>query len=230
MPFCTKCGAEVNGRFCIKCGSPVAAPATPAAPDVSPDAATRLAMPAAMPSRPAAPPPPAAPAAPAAAAPVRKKTSPLVWILVAVLGLFFLIGVAVVGAGFFFVHKAKQAGFDPDLMKSNPGLAITKMLTAANPDIEVVRVDDGKGLITLREKSTGKTTTVDFEAVKQGRISFTDDKGESVTFGGDGNGFEAKSSTGASVTQSHPSGVCTGQNRGPLSTVNPPFSIAVARS
>ena len=175
MPFCTKCGSEVQGRFCVKCGSPVAGVAAP--PPAPPMAA-------------------AAPPVMPGAAPVKKGTSPLVWILVAVLGLFMLIGIGIVGAGIFFVHKVKQAGFDPELMKKNPGLAVTKMIAAANPDLEVVRVDESRGVITLREKSTGKTTTVDFDAVKEGHITFKDDKGESVTFSGDSGKMEVKSSTG----------------------------------
>ncbi|HWQ55045.1 MAG TPA: hypothetical protein VN442_15265 [Bryobacteraceae bacterium] len=124
----------------------------------------------------------------AAAPPAKKKTSPLVWVLVAVVGLFILVGIGVVGAGFYVVHKARQAGLDPDLMQSNPALAVTKMLAAANPDIEVVRVDEGRGLITLREKSSGKTTTVDFEQIKKGRISFSEEGKDAVTFEAQGEG------------------------------------------
>lgn len=174
MAFCTSCGADVPGKFCVKCGTPVAASA-PAA-EVPPPAAPPAAV-----QRPVM-------SAPAAAPPVKKKTSPLVWVLVAVVGLFILVSVAVVGAGIFVVHKAKQAGLDPDLMKNNPALAVTKMLAAANPDIEVVRVDEGRGLITLREKSSGKTTTVDFEDIKKGRISFTGEGNEAVTFEAEGEG------------------------------------------
>ena len=192
MPFCTKCGAEVQGRFCVKCGAPAAAPAAPA--PAAPPPAVRP---------PAAMSPPAGMSAPPAM-PVKKRTSPLVWILVALVTVFVLIGVSVIAAGFFLVHKAKQAGLDPDLMRKNPGLAVTKMLAAVNPDIEVVRIDEGKGLITLMEKKTGKRTTVDFEAVKQGRISFKDDKGEAVTFeskgSGDSGSFQIKSSTGETFT------------------------------
>ncbi len=32
MPFCASCGAQVEGRFCAKCGSPVAAAPTPPPP------------------------------------------------------------------------------------------------------------------------------------------------------------------------------------------------------
>jgi hypothetical protein len=145
--------------------------------------------------------PSAAVAAPAysAGAPARKKTSPWVWVAVAVVGLFVLLGVAIAGLGFYAVHKAKQAGLDTGLIQRNPGLAVAKMVVAANPDLEVLRLDEGKGLITLREKSTGKTTTVDFEAVKQGRITFRDDKGESFSINSDSGGMEMKSSSGESV-------------------------------
>jgi hypothetical protein len=170
MAFCTSCGAEVQGRFCVKCGASAGAPA-------------------------AAPPPAQAPPSPAV--PGKKKTSPLVWVLVAVVGFFVFVGLAVVGLGFFAVHKAKQAGFDPDLMQRNPGLAVTKMIAGANPDIDVVRVDEGRGLITLREKSSGKVITVDFDAVKEGRISFREEGGDAVTFEAKGSGgsgsFEVKS-------------------------------------
>ncbi len=171
MPFCTTCGAEVQGSFCVKCGSPAAGAA--------PAASTPMAA--------AAPP----------AAVQKKKSSPLVWILVGVVALFVLVGVAVIGAGFFVVHKAKQAGLDPGLMEKNPALAVTKMLAAVNPDIEVVRVDERRGLITLREKSSGKVTTVDFEDVKRGRIRFQEEGKEAVTLEARGSGesgsFEVKS-------------------------------------
>ncbi len=162
MPFCTTCGTNVEGKFCVKCGTPVGASA-------------------AQPGRaPAAP----APAAPVQAAPARKKTSPLVWVLVALLGLFLLVAIGVVAGGFFLVHKAKQAGLDPSLWEKNPGLAATKMITAANPDVQVLKTDEDKGIVTLRDKKTGKVYTLDFEAVKEGRIKFQEEGGEAVSFGG----------------------------------------------
>jgi hypothetical protein len=105
--------------------------------------------------------------------------SPIVVILLVLGGLFVLGVVGVVGAGVFFVHKAKQAGLDPDLMKKNPGLAAAKMIAAVNPDVEVVRVDEGSGKITLREKSSGKTITMDFDELKKGHITFSDESGKS---------------------------------------------------
>ncbi len=158
MPFCTTCGTNVEGKFCVKCGTPAGAPAVQPGPT------------------------PAA-AAPVQTAPARKKTSPLVWILVALLGLFLLAAIGVVAGGFFLVHKAKQAGLDPALWEKNPGLAATKMITAANPDVQVLKTDEDKGTVTLRDKKTGKVYTLDFEAVKEGRIRLQEEGGETVSLG-----------------------------------------------
>jgi hypothetical protein len=107
------------------------------------------------------------------AAPVQRKTSPLVWVLIIFLGLFVLGGIAVVGTGLFIVHKVRQAGFDPDLMKQNPGLAITKMIASANPDVDVLSTDEGAGKITVRDRKTGKVVTMTFDDAKQGKFSFS---------------------------------------------------------
>lgn len=127
---------------------------------------------------PAAGPPPPAP----------RKTSPIVWILFAVLGLFALGGIAVVGGGLFLVHKARHAGFDADLMRNNPGLATAKLLVATNPDLEVVSSDDGRGLITIRQKSTGKAMMVTFDDMKRGGFTFREDGKDPVTLDARGNG------------------------------------------
>src|ERR1700691_5725419 len=164
MPFCQSCGAQVSGSFCTTCGTRVKAGDTPA------DAASS--------------------AAPVAA----RKISPIVWILIAVLGLFLL---AVVGGGLFLVHKAKQAGFDAELMRNNPGLATARLLAATNPDLEVVSSDDGRGVVTIRQRSTGKTMTVTFDDMKQGKFTFREDGKDAVTLeahgGGDTGSLQMKS-------------------------------------
>jgi hypothetical protein len=158
----------MSGDFCTACGTRAKASDAP----------------------PAAGAPPASPvhSAPNAAPATLRKTSPLVWILVAVLGLFVLFGIAVVGGGLFLVHKAKQAGFDPELMRNNPGLATAKLLAATNPDLEVVSTDDQRGLITIRQKSTGKTMTVNFDEMKRGKLTFREDGKNAVTLEAHGNG------------------------------------------
>ena len=106
----------------------------------------------------------------AGAAPVKRKTSPLVWVLVIILGLFLLGAIAVVGTGLFIVHKVRQAGFDPELMRQNPGLAITKMIAKANPDVDVLNTDESSGKITVRDKKTGKVVTMTFDEAKNSKL------------------------------------------------------------
>ena len=169
MAFCTNCGATVNGAFCPSCGTPAGAPSGPPA----------AARPAGPPAQPAA--------AGGAMPPAKRKTSPIVWVLVIVLGLFVLGGIATVAGGLFIFHKARQAGLDPDLIRRNPGLAVGKMLATANPDVEVVNTDDGAGTITVRDKKTGKVMTMSFDEAKKGKITFKeeggDNKSATVEFG-----------------------------------------------
>ena len=132
--------------------------------------------------------------------PPKKKVSPLVWILAAAAGLVLIVMLVVVAGGLFVFHKARQAGLDPDLMRSNPALAVTKFVTAMNPDVEVLSVDDRKGVIRVREKSTGKVLIMNFEDAKQGKVKFQEDGKEavSITASGDGSSgsVEVKSPEG----------------------------------
>ena len=167
MAFCTNCGATVNGAFCPQCGQPAAS--------------SGQAQPAA--ARPPAPvPPPPVPAYAPGGAPPQRKTSPIVWVLIILVGLFVLGGIAVVGAGWFVVHKVKQAGLDPELMQRNPALAMSKLVAAVNPNLKVLDVNERKGVITVREKSTGKVVTLNFDDVKKGHIVVEDkSEGKSAT-------------------------------------------------
>jgi hypothetical protein len=115
--------------------------------------------------------------------PAVRKTSPIVWILVVVLGLFVLGFIGVVGTGFFIARTAMRAGLDPDLMKRNPGLAMAKLITSVNPDTEVVRTDEGAGTITVRDRKTGKITTMTFDDVKTGKFNMKvqDENGQTAT-------------------------------------------------
>lgn len=130
--------------------------------------------------------PPAA--APAGAAPAKKKTSPLVWVLVGIAGLFVILGLLVVGGGLFVFHKVKQAGLDPDLMQKNPALAMTKFISTMNPDIEVLAVDEGKGTIRVKDKKNGKTFTMNFEDAKRGKFTFQEEGKGAVTLEASGEG------------------------------------------
>jgi hypothetical protein len=126
------------------------------------------------------------PVAPSAAQPPAKKTSPLVWILVGCASLILLAVIVIAAAVGFGLYKAKQAGLDPELIKKNPAVAMVKMAVAANPDAEIVKLDENRGVVTIRNKKTGKTVTMNFEDVKRGRFSFEGENGERMTVEGQG--------------------------------------------
>ncbi len=116
-----------------------------------------------------------------------RSTSPVLWILGIVGGLIVIVILCVVGFTFFVVHKVKQAGFDPELMRRNPGMAIGKMIATANPDAEVVSTNDNDGTITIRDKKTGKVVTMTFDQAKNGQFKMSaqgDDGTASIEIGG----------------------------------------------
>jgi hypothetical protein len=128
--------------------------------------------------------------APTGPAPERRKTSIFVWMLVVVLAVALAGGLAVVAGGLWLAHRAGQAGVDADLFRSNPGLAIAKLIAAANPDAEIVSTDTGAGTVTVRDRRTGKEITLSFDQVRKGNFRFeaNDDNGRHavVDLGGDG--------------------------------------------
>jgi hypothetical protein len=161
MAFCTHCGASADGAFCSQCGRPLAQANGPAASAVN-ARGDRL--------------------------PPRRKTSPIVWILVAVVGLVCVASAITLAGGLFLVHKAREAGVDADLFRENPGLAIGKLIAAAHPDTEVVSTDTGSGTVTLRDRRTGKEMTLTFDQVRKGfRFEADEDNGRkaAVQLGGD---------------------------------------------
>jgi hypothetical protein len=180
MAFCTTCGATVTGAFCNQCGTRSGSQASAASGQPAP--AGGPVAPSMMPT-----PTPVSPQVsqpgPVAMAPVTRKTSPIVWVLVAVVGIFVLGAIAVLGAGYFVVSKARQAGLDPELMRRNPGMAVGKLMAAVNPDVEVVNTDEGAGTITVRDKKTGKVVTMSFDQARSGKFKFsaTGDDGKTAT-------------------------------------------------
>lgn len=100
--------------------------------------------------------------------PPAKKSNVLLWVLAGVGGFFLLIAVVVV-AGIAYVAR-------------NPALVMTKMITAANPNVEVLSVDKGSQRITLRDKQSGKTYNISFDDAKNGKFSVREDGGEHASF------------------------------------------------
>jgi hypothetical protein len=130
--------------------------------------------------------------------PVAKKTSIWVWIIGGIAIFLFAITLTCGVIGYMGMRMIKSAGFDSELMKSNPGLAMAKMVTAMNPDLETVKTNDREGTITVREKSTGKVMNMKFDPVTKKMIIITDDgKQASVTI--DNNSVSATGADGSTV-------------------------------
>ena len=117
--------------------------------------------------------------------PVKKKTSPIVWILLGVGGFFLLCIIAVVGLIGYGVHKAKQAGFDTELAKKNPQLAAAKLAMTLSPNIKIISSDDDRGSLTVRNTETGKVVTMTFDP-QQNKFVVTEqgNEGSTMTLGG----------------------------------------------
>lgn len=129
---------------------------------------------------PSNPPPPDPFASSQPPLPPGKKSNILIWILGGIVAL--IVGVtAMCGlAGYFIMHKAKQAGFDSGLLTTNPAYAAAKMAATLNPDVDTVSTDDSSGTITVRDKKTGKTTTLKFDPDKKTMV-VTDENGKEAT-------------------------------------------------
>jgi hypothetical protein len=129
---------------------------------------------------PSSPPPPDPFASSQPPLPPGKKSNILIWILGGIVAL--MVGVtAMCGlAGYFIMHKAKQAGFDSGLLTTNPAYAAAKMAATMNRDVDTVSTDDSSGTITVRDKKTGKTTTLKFDPDKKTMV-VTDENGKEAT-------------------------------------------------
>jgi uncharacterized protein YneF (UPF0154 family) len=112
--------------------------------------------------------------------PARKATSPWVWVAVGCGGILVVAFIIFLLLGVFFAKKVKN--FAEEAGK-NPAMAAARLAAAADPDVEVVSTDDAANTITLRNKKTGETITLDVSQVKKGAIKFLSEKGE-VTIGG----------------------------------------------
>jgi hypothetical protein len=108
--------------------------------------------------------------------------------------LFGCLGVIVLGTivatvtGLFVAKKVHDVVGDAASSEAGPLLAAAKIAIAANPELEIVSTDDRKGTITIREKATGKTMTVSFEDIKNGKLVFEGQDGEKAVIGGKSEG------------------------------------------
>ena len=130
------------------------------------------------------PPPPGSPAPP------KKGLGPLAWVGIIGCGLILVVGLVVVAAGGYFVKK----------FADNPGMAAAELAIRANPDLEVVSSDRDKNTITVRNKKTGETLTLNAEDIKDGKVTVTNEKGETVDFSASQEGVKITNEKGEVAT------------------------------
>lgn len=107
----------------------------------------------------------------------RKGLPPWAWVGIGCGCLIVISFVVVSVGGFFAARKAKEVFGD---FEKDPAAATARLVAAFNPDLEVVETDEGTGRVTLRDRKTGKVATFDFEDVKEGKIRFESDEGETT--------------------------------------------------
>jgi len=113
--------------------------------------------------------------APQGAPPQGRKGLPvLAWVAIGCGGMVVLAGIAFMVLGWFAVGKMKDVASD---FEDNPTKAAAELVVRMNPDLEVVGSDDDDGTITVREKSSGKVVTLNYEDIEEGRISFESEEG-----------------------------------------------------
>jgi hypothetical protein len=82
------------------------------------------------------------------------------------------------------------------LKSRNPAYAAAKTAALTNSDVEILSTDDSSGTITVRDKKTGKTTTLKFDPYKKTMVVI-DENGKEATVRVNINGeIELQSSAG----------------------------------
>lgn len=137
-----------------------------------------------VPPAPGAPPPP-----------VKKGMSPLAWIGIGCVVLLVFCGIAFAIMGYF----AKRA---LDRVSKNPTMAAAELMVRANPDLELVKADEDHNTLTVKNKKTGETMTVNADDAQHGKWSITTDKGSATidTSGGNGLNIQATDEKGQKST------------------------------
>jgi hypothetical protein len=127
--------------------------------------------------------------------PAKKGLGVWAWLAIGCFGLLLVGGVA---AGGFLWWGAKKVKNIAEEAQDNPSLMAVKMITAADPDLELVSTDEAAGKVTIKKKSTGEVVTVDLEDVKDGKISFETAEGKgSLSFSQESGTMEVQGADGS---------------------------------
>ena len=113
----------------------------------------------------------------------KKGLGPWVWLGIGCAGILVLSGVAFSLAGYFIYGKAKDVARE---MEEDPVALTSRLIAAANPEIELVDADKSNRVITFRNTETGEEFTFDYDDIEEGKFSFTSgDESTSIDFNTD---------------------------------------------
>lgn len=132
-------------------------------------------------------PTPNPPAPQPASEPQKKKgIGAIGWIAIGCLVLLLLAAGSCVVVGMFAKKKLTDVAHK---IEKNPAMASAEMAVKLNPDLEVVDKDEDAGTMTIREKKTGKTMTLNVADIKKGKIHFSTDDGQDLSMEVNQNGL-----------------------------------------
>lgn len=130
--------------------------------------------------------------------PAKKGLSIWAWLAIGCVGILVL-GGAAVGVGTWWVAKKAKSAIAE--FQDNPAMAAVKMMTAANPDLEMVSADEAAGKVTIKNKKTGEVVTVDLEDIKNGKINFETAEGKaSLSFDQQAGTMEVQGADGSTAS------------------------------
>lgn len=114
------------------------------------------------------------------------------------LALLAVVGIIAVIGGVWVFKKAKG-------IAENPEQFIAEMAVKANPDLELIKVDNVAREVVIKDKKSGESTTFSFDEVKNGKLTMKKSDGSSAEVGAEGirvkdkDGSEAVIGGGAAV-------------------------------
>lgn len=121
---------------------------------------------------------------PSPSTPPKKGLPAIAWVGIGCGGFVILMVIIVVIGVMFIWGKAKTT---LEEYAENPALVQAKIMALANPNIDIVSEDEAAGTITVRDKETGETYTLDSAAgFAEGMMSFQTEEGEEVVFDEEG--------------------------------------------
>jgi hypothetical protein len=124
--------------------------------------------------------------------PQKKGLGPLAWVAIGCGAIIVIVCIVFAAAGYFL----KTRVVDP--LKKNPTMAVAKAIVAANPDLDLVSSDDEAGTLTVHNKKTNETVTINANDAKNGNFKITSDgkTSASMSFGKDGITVKAQDANG----------------------------------